>query len=149
MILNSLVTANTMLGSHTTTPNKIRRVRLLNNTRSVDEINQRLARLDLANASNLRITKYHSSKNTPATTDKPGIDSDDITPDNEEEEKEEQEEKLPLGHSIDPYRHCWDFEPEPICAFPGNIRRPTSEQQRYDSSWKEYLSRRDTISRMT
>ncbi|RCK59002.1 hypothetical protein Cantr_07782 [Candida viswanathii] len=136
-----------MLGSHTTTPNKIRRVRLLNSTRTVDEINQRLARLDLANSSNLRITKYHSSKNTPATTDKPGIDSDDITSDNEEED--EQEEKPPLGHTIDPFRHCWDFEPEPICAFPGNIRRPTSGQQHYDSSWKEYFSRRDNISRAT
>lgn len=114
-----------------TAPNKIRRIRLQNNTRSIDEINQRLSKLDLVNNNtNLRITKYSTLKST-TQNDKSNMEYDDIITDKEEQEQQEKiKEKV---SSIDPFIDCWDFAPEPICSFPVNIRRSgnkeTKEQQ--------------------
>lgn len=152
MLVNSRVTnVKDIRTSSYTTPNKIRRIRLQNNTRSLDEINHRLAKLDLDTTTmnkNLRITKYDSTQN-----DRSKLEIDNITVDiDEEDDDDKQENQSPIDNHIDLFKNCWDFVPEPICCFPIVNKRnnQANEQQlQYDKSWKDHFTANNDLSRLS
>ena len=156
MLVNSRATyVKDIKSSNYTTPNKIRRIRLQNNTRSLDEINHRLSKLDLAttttNTTNLRITKYDSTLN-----DRSKLDIDNITvDDDDDDDTKEEENQSPIDNQSDLFKNCWDFAPEPICCFPINIKRNAKldeqrqQQLQYDNSWKDHCTANNDLARLS